>query len=142
MRAPSSPAYPALRLMPILLATRLPRLIRLPSVMAAVLSMKGSARGRSGSALSVANSGRVLSPHRQPEELQARRALQRPQDARRIGWDRMGWGRMESDGMGRLPSSQSRPFRLGSRWSDDASRASSDHAPAARSGRTAMSRAG
>ena len=40
---------------------------------------------------------------------------------------------------------QSRPrstFRLGSRWSDDASRASSDHAPAARSGRTAVSRAG
>ena len=40
---------------------------------------------------------------------------------------------------------QSRPrstFRLGSRWSDDASRASSDHAPAARSGRTAATGAG
>ena len=40
---------------------------------------------------------------------------------------------------------QSRPrstFRLASRWLDDAPRASSNHAPAARSGRTAVSRAG
>ena len=40
------------------------------------------------------------------------------------------------------PARRRSSFRLGSRWFDDASRAPSNHAPAARSGRTAWTGAG